>query len=65
LKAGLALDRRLRKKRLLLKAEDVIKIDPEIITEIEKIIGPLPFKKKLDDIVVYQDTCHLRNVQKV
>ena len=27
--------------------------------------GPLPFIKEWDEIVVYQDSCHLRNVQKV
>lgn len=27
--------------------------------------GPLPFKKEWEGIITYQDSCHLRNVQKV
>lgn len=27
--------------------------------------GPLPFRKPLDVVVTYQDSCHLRNIQKV
>lgn len=35
------------------------------ISQILVEYGPLPFKKDWDGIVVYQDSCHLRNVQKV
>ncbi|MGG3469051.1 (Fe-S)-binding protein [Neobacillus pocheonensis] len=35
------------------------------ISQILVQYGPLPFKKALSDVVVYQDSCHLRNVQKV
>jgi glycolate oxidase iron-sulfur subunit len=35
------------------------------ISQILVQYGPLPFKKSLADVVVYQDSCHLRNVQKV
>ena len=35
------------------------------ISQILYEMGPLPFKKEWSGVVVYQDSCHLRNVQKV
>ncbi|MCI2256702.1 (Fe-S)-binding protein [Domibacillus sp. PGB-M46] len=35
------------------------------ITEILVQYGPLPFQKEYHGIITYQDSCHLRNVQKV
>lgn len=35
------------------------------ISQILYELGPLPFKKEWHGVVVYQDSCHLRNVQKV
>ncbi len=35
------------------------------ITVILAQLGPLPFRKEIPSLVTYQDSCHLRNVQKV
>ncbi|RFU68131.1 (Fe-S)-binding protein [Peribacillus saganii] len=35
------------------------------VSQILVQFGPLPFKKEWNGIITYQDSCHLRNVQKV
>ncbi|WP_144461874.1 (Fe-S)-binding protein [Siminovitchia fortis] len=46
------------------RAQDFVEKTRDI-TEVLVELGPLPFKKELDGIITYQDSCHLRNVQGV
>ncbi|MBN8201907.1 MULTISPECIES: (Fe-S)-binding protein [Bacillaceae] len=63
---------------LLKEYEDLMKNDEEWaerakkfsrasrdISEILVEFGPLPFKKQWNGVITYQDSCHLRNVQRV
>ncbi|MDQ0337407.1 glycolate oxidase iron-sulfur subunit [Caldalkalibacillus uzonensis] len=47
----------LRAERFVAKVRD--------ISELLVHFGPLPFQKKIEGVITYQDSCHLRNVQGV
>ncbi len=51
-------------EKWLQRAKDFVSKSRDI-TEILVQFGPLPFIKSLPSVITYQDSCHLRNVQKV